>query len=171
MRCPTCGLDNLPGADECTSCLKSLMQEDVPAPATPLEASIMDDPIAALDPSEPECVPVGTPVRAAIAHMQAKNVGYLLILDGDRKLQGIFTEDDLVNRVLGQEADLEATPVDRYMTPNPTTLKAGVPISQSLHLMAIQAYHYLPVVDDQDRVTGLLSFRRIARFMEQEGTG
>ncbi len=48
MKCPLCGWENLPGVDECASCLGSLMQEDVPQPETPEAHSIMTDPVTVL---------------------------------------------------------------------------------------------------------------------------
>src|SRR5437868_14077554 len=89
MRCPSCGHDNLPGADECDSCLHSLTQEDVPQPGTAFEATLMEHSVAPLCQPHPEIVAIGTPLAQAIAQMQAKNVGYLLVTDRDGKLAGI----------------------------------------------------------------------------------
>jgi CBS domain-containing protein len=170
MRCPSCGQDNLPGADECASCLHSLMQEDVPQPATAFEATLMHHSVAAICQPEPEMVVSGTPLAQAIARMQAKNVGYVLITSGDGKLTGIFTEHDLLRKVVGQNVNMETTPVESVMTRNPTTLKSSEPIAQALHLMAVQpGYRHIPLVDDDGRPTGLISFRRIARFIEDRG--
>src|SRR5262245_24577201 len=170
MRCPACGHDNLPGLDECTSCLNSLMQEDVPQPTTPLEATIMGDPVTSLAGPAPEAVPLGTPLAQAIGRMQEQNIGYLLVIDSAGKLVGIFTERDLIRKVAGQEVDLASTPVERVMTPNPSSLKAADPVAQALHLMAVEpGYRYIPIVDDQGRPQGLVSFRRICRLLESPG--
>src|SRR5262249_26691273 len=164
MRCPACGHDNLPGADDCVSCLHSLMQEDVPQPTTPLEATIMGDPVTSLAVPAPECVSLGTPLARAIGRMQEKNIGYLLVTDGGGRLVGIFTERDLLRKVAGQEVDLEAPPVERVMTRNPSSLKADDPIAQALPLMAVEpGYRYIPIVDEEGRPQGLVSFRRICR--------
>src|SRR4051812_37536230 len=96
MRCPECGHDNLPGADECASCMGSLMQQDVPQANTPLEETIMVAPIASFQAPHPETTPEGTPLRAAIAQMQEQNVGYLLVTASDGRLVGIFTERDVL---------------------------------------------------------------------------
>ena len=82
----------------------------------------------------------------------------------------IFTEHDLLRKVVGQGMNLETTPVESVMTRNPTTLKSSEPIAQALHLMAVQpGYRHIPLVDDDGRPTGLISFRRIARFIEDRG--
>jgi CBS domain-containing protein len=144
----------------------SLMQADVPQPTTPLEETIMDAPIASFHPPVAETVPEGTPLRAAVARMQEKNIGYLLVTGRRGELVGIFTERDVLCKVAGQDVDLE-TPVDTFMTPNPTALRPSVPIAQALHLMAVEpGYRYLPLVDDAGRPQGLLSFRRVLTFIE-----
>src|SRR5437764_13897420 len=76
MRCPSCGHDNLPGADECASCLHSLMQEDVPQPATDFEAMLMEHSVAPTSQSHPEPAPVGTPPAQPTARRRAKKAAY-----------------------------------------------------------------------------------------------
>lgn len=170
MRCPSCGYSNLEGVDECASCMRSLMQEDVPQPETAFEATIMDDPVASLNPPSPQCVPMGTSLREAVHRMQDANVGYVLVTDAAGRLAGIFTERDVLCRVVCEGTDLDGTAVETLMTPNPSTLHADEPIAQALYLMAIEpGYRYLPIVDQDDRPTGLVSFRRIARLLERAG--
>jgi CBS domain-containing protein len=147
--------------------MESLMQEDQPQSATALEATIMDDPIVSLGPEVPECVLLGASVGEAIRKMQKKNIGSLLVVDGEGRLAGLFTERDVLRKVAGQGIDLEAAPVESFMTPNPTSLKASDPIAQALHHMAVEpGYRYIPLVDEQERPTGLISFRRIAHVIE-----
>src|SRR5688500_5929747 len=122
MRCPACGHDNLPGADECAHCLESLMKEDVPQPATPLDPTLVDHAIGSMESRAPGCVPLGTALGQALAHMQRRNVGYILVTDDDHRLAGIFTEHDLLAKVIGQPVDLASTPVETLMTANPTAL-------------------------------------------------
>ena len=169
MICPACGYENLPGQDECTECLASLMQSDVPQPDTPARWRVMVDPISSLEPStiEPQIVPTGTSLAEGIRRMREKNVGYLLITDRDGRLAGIFTEHDVLCRVAGETINPEARTVDEFMTPNPTSLKSSEPIKHALHYMALNDFMYIPLVDDQGRPEDLLSFRRVCRLIEQ----
>jgi len=168
MICPACGYDNLPGVDECVRCDSSLMQSDVPQPDTPTRWRVMVDPLSSLDRStvEPQVVPAGTALVQGVRRMQEKNVGYLLITDAVGKLIGILTEHDLLG-LLAANPDLSGLTVDQVMTPNPTTLKPSEPIKHALHYMAINDFMYLPLVDDEGRPEDLLSFRRMARLIEQ----
>jgi len=169
MTCPGCGYDNLPGQDRCAECLVSLMQEDVPQPDTPMRWRVMVDPISSLEPSTvpPQVVASGTSLAAGIRQMQERNVGYLLVTDGEGKLIGILTEHDLLCRVYGEVEDLNSRTVDDFMSPNPTALKASEPIKHALHFMAVDDFMYIPIVDDHGRPEDLLSFRRVARLIEQ----
>jgi CBS domain-containing protein len=171
MICPACGSENLPGEERCTECTSDLMQEDVPQPDTGIRWRVMVDPISSLEASTipPQVVPAGTSLAEGVGRMREKNVGYLLVVDGDGKLTGILTENDLVRHVAGREADLGAYTVDQFMTPNPRTLKPSEPIKHALHCMALDGFRYIPLVDDEGRPVDLLSFRRVARLLEHMG--
>ena len=166
MKCPACGRDNLPGVDECVHCLESLMQEDVPQPETPVERSIMVDPIATLRSPAPEIVSTDAPVSEVVRHMREVNVGYVLVLDREMRLAGIFTERDLLCKVAGQTADLASIPVSKLMTPNPTVLCPDEPIKHALFLMAHNRFRHIPLVDEEGRPNAITSVRHVVEFIE-----
>jgi len=169
MICPSCAYENMPGQDRCVRCESSLMQEDVPQPDNAVRWRVMVDPISSLSAStiEPQIVPAGTSLAEGVRRMQEKNVGYLLVTDGEGKLAGILTEHDLLLRVAGQTADLEGMTVDQVMSPDPTTLNPSEPIKHALHFMAVDDFMYIPLVDEENRPRDILSFRRIGRLIEQ----
>jgi CBS domain-containing protein len=169
MICPACGFDNIPGQDECVRCLTSLKQEDVPQPDTPVRWRVMVDPVSSLEASTipPQMVPAGTSLADGVRRMQEKNVGYLLVTDPAGKLIGILTEHDLLCRVAGEVDDLAGYTVDHFMRPDPTCLKTSEPIKHALHFMAINDFMYIPLVDDAGKPEDLLSFRRVARLIQQ----
>jgi CBS domain-containing protein len=169
MICPACGHDNLAGLDECARCASSLMQADVPQPDTPARWRVMVDPISSLSPSTilVQVVPEGTSLEAGIRRMQEKNVGYLVVTDPEGRVAGILTEHDLLCRVVGVVEDLAGSTVDQFMLRDPTTLQPSEPIKHALHFMAINNFMYLPLVDAEGRPRDLLSFRRVARLIEQ----
>ncbi|MGH7350699.1 MAG: CBS domain-containing protein [Candidatus Rokuibacteriota bacterium] len=55
------------------------------------------------------------PVREAVQVMTANNVGIVLVLEGDR-LVGVFSERDVVRRVVDRGLDPDRTPVGHVMT-------------------------------------------------------
>ncbi len=165
MICPTCGHDNIPGADECASCLASLMQEDLSTSTTGAHHIIMTDPISALDPPPPVCVSPEASLAGAISELRRHNIGALLVTDADGRLVGIFTERDVLYKVAGQAQDMSAIPVSQVMTPNPTALRADVPIAHALHLMALHGFRHIPIVDEDGRPQGITSFRGMVQFI------
>ncbi len=169
MVCPSCGFENIPGQDECDRCLESLTQEDVPQPDSPLRWRVMVDSVASLEPSlvPPQTVPCGTSLGAGVRQMQEKNVGYLLVTDGEGRLAGIFTEHDLLCKVAGIASDLDSLTVDQFMSPSPAAVQPDSPISHALHFMAVNDFMYIPVVDADGRPQDLLSFRRLGRLIEK----
>jgi CBS domain-containing protein len=166
VNCPACGFDNLPGADHCARCEESLMQEDLPQPRTPVQSSIMLDPIAALHSPAPETVTQQSSVADVVRHMQQANIGYVLVVDNDGKLAGIFTERDLLLKVAGKFTDLASLPISRLMTPNPAALKATEPIKHALFLMAHNSFRHIPLVDDGTRPYGITTVRHLLDYIE-----
>src|SRR6266403_1499868 len=101
MICPNCGHDNLPGSEECSSCLQDLTQLDLPIAQNRVERSLMEDPIAALRPQKPVTIKPSATIREAIDAMLGKDIGALLIVGEDGKLIGILSERDLLTKAAG----------------------------------------------------------------------
>src|ERR1700681_4714438 len=96
MICPTCGTDNLPGSEECSSCQQDLTQLDRPAAQDRVERSLMEDAVSILRPGKPVTVQPATTIREAMQTMLARDIGALLVVDSEGKLLGIFSERDLL---------------------------------------------------------------------------
>jgi CBS domain-containing protein len=167
VKCPACGYDNLPGADECVKCLESLMQEDLPQPKTAAEHNLMVSPVSTLHSPSPETVTPDTPISEVVRHMRETNIGYVLVLARDGTLAGIFTERDLLCKVAGQITDLGSIPVSKLMTPNPTALRPNEPIKHALFLMAHNGFRHIPLVDEQGRPGAIATVRHMLDYIEQ----
>ena len=94
--------------------------------------------------------------RDAAIGMAAHHCGAVLVCRDDT-LIGIFTERDLVARVVALGRDLD-TPLIEVMTANPDTIDAGAPIITAIRQMNEFGYRHLPVVENE-RVLGILSIR------------
>lgn len=102
-------------------------------------------------------------VAAAVALMRAERVGCLLVTAGGR-LVGIFTERDLLTRVLGPGQPL-SVPLAGVMTPEPVAVGADDPIRTAVRRMQAGGYRHLPVVDEGNRPVGVLSAKQIVRYL------
>jgi len=138
-------------------------QEDPLAPRTSLQ-HLMYDPISSLDLPEPHCVTAQTTLADAIKVMRKENAGCLLVVNKKNRLIGIFAQGDLFEKVAGSSIDLTTTTVADLMTKDPTALKASDPIGHILHLMSLQGYRHIPIVDPDGRPIRLASFKVMLQF-------
>lgn len=95
-------------------------------------------------------------VRDAAIGMAAHHCGSVVVARGD-VLVGIFTERDLLARVVAAGRDLD-TPLVEVMTANPDTIAADAPIRDAIRQMNECCYRHLPVIENE-RVLGILSIR------------
>ena len=105
----------------------------------------------------------GASLADAIRLMQERAVGCLVVLDRGR-LAGIFTERDLLARVLGKARSFDQ-PLADYVTRNPTTARVDEPIHLVLTRMHQGKMRHLPVVDAAGRPVGTMSVKRAAHFL------
>ena len=99
----------------------------------------------------------GETVQAAVARMAEEACGSVLVCDGDRLLCGIFTERDLVTRVVGRGLDPSRTRLAEVMTRDPERIEGTATAHEALRRMDGFAPHNpLPVVED-GRALGVLS--------------
>jgi CBS domain-containing protein len=96
-------------------------------------------------------------VRAAVKRMAERRIGAVLVMDGDQ-LSGIFTERDVMNRVVARDLDPDTTTLADVMTPNPITVAPETLAMDALQMMAARGFRHLPVVD-AGGVVGILSVR------------
>jgi CBS domain-containing protein len=164
MICPHCGDDNLPGAEECANCRMDLTQLDRPVAANRIERSLMEDPVAILRPRPPITVRPTTSVRETIQLMLNQNIGALLVVDAQGKLQGVLSERDLLTRVAGLVDDYADQPVARFMTTNPETVTAADTLAFALRHMDVGGYRHLPVLHEGHPV-GVISVRDMLRYI------
>jgi CBS domain-containing protein len=119
--------------------------------------------ISRLLPSRPLLMERTCPVAAGVGLMRKHRVGCLLVCDG-RKLVGIFTERDLLRRVIAPGRDWQ-TPLADVITPDPVCVQRNDPIRLAVRRMQQGGYRHLPVVDETGRPIGILSVRRIVHYL------
>lgn len=101
-------------------------------------------------------VPSATVAEAA-ALMSRKDVGAVVVCVGS-KVEGIFTERDLLRRVVTEGRDPKATKISAVMSPNVRAVASDTGIEDALRLMVEHRYRHLLVQDGEDLV-GVISIR------------
>jgi len=165
MKCPNCGYENLPGADQCEQCLSSLTQDDVPQAASAVERSLMEDPVACLQPIRPLMVETHTSLADALELMRNHHIGCLLITAQEGSLAGILTERDLLQKVALEAPNLKQCMVEDFMSGAPETSKPDHPLGYAIQRMIVSDLRYLPVVDDTGQPNGIVSSRDIIAYI------
>jgi CBS domain-containing protein len=102
-------------------------------------------------------LPSSATVREAAICMSDRQVGAVLVTR-DGALEGIFTERDLLHRVVAPGRDPNGTRLIEVMTKNPDTIEADDYAIEALSRMSERGYRHLPVLD-QGRLVGIVSRR------------
>jgi len=134
-----------------------------------LPRNLKIDSVSRLHPTPPRQVQAGQTVAEAVALMRQEEVGCVLVCQGQRVI-GIFTERDLMRRVLAAGAAL-AQPVSGFMTPNPVCVHPKDPIGLAVRRMEEGGYRHLPVLDELGRPVGVLSVKRIVHYLVEHFPG
>jgi CBS domain-containing protein len=125
--------------------------------------------VSRLRPTPPLHVKPDQSVAEAVALMRESRVGCVLVCEAG-KLRGIFTERDLLRRVLAERGRL-SRPVAEVMTPDPVTVHPKQPIGVAVKLMVEGGYRHLPVVDENGKAVGILSVKRIVHYLVEHFPG
>jgi CBS domain-containing protein len=96
-------------------------------------------------------------VRTAVELMAERRIGAVPVVEKG-KLVGIFTERDVVTRIVKAGRDADKTPLAKVMTPDPETLTPDDTVREALDLMQEGHFRHLPVVD-RGRLIGIVSIR------------
>jgi len=128
-----------------------------------LARNLKIDSVSRLFPTPPHQIEPHRAVSDAVAEMRKHRVGCLLVCDAGR-LIGILTERDIMRRVIALGLPL-TTSVAACMTPEPVTVSSKEPIRAAIERMEQGGYRHLPVLDEQQRLVGVLSIKRIVHYL------
>ena len=104
-------------------------------------------------------LPPGTTVRAATKVMAKHKIGAVPVTESGR-LIGIFTERDLISRVIAREVNPDATCLSDVMSPDPQTIDAAEAPGKALQMMRDGGFRHLPVMQ-KGQLLGIVSIRDI----------
>lgn len=97
-------------------------------------------------------------VMDAIHLMVDKSAGAVVVTEHG-KLAGIFTERDVMTKIVLRGLDSNKTRLIEVMTTNVHHIKPDTHVADAITLMSENRIRHLPVVDENDQVLGMLSLR------------
>ena len=104
-----------------------------------------------------------TPILQALQLMAEKDIGALLVLEGD-KIAGIFTERDYARKVILRGKSSKETPVSAIMTAPVVTIHPDQTVEEAQTLMLQKRIRHLPVVEN-GAVIGVISIGDVLRHI------
>jgi CBS domain-containing protein len=113
-------------------------------------------------------VPRSATVQAAVSVMAENNVGIVSVLEGDR-LVGVFSERDVVQRVVARGVDPARAAVESVMTTDLVVADADDDYQSAMRKMDRANIRHLPVVSE-GRLLSMLSIRDLMRVHIDEQT-
>lgn len=105
----------------------------------------------------------GTTVKETVQKMRTENHNCAIVTKDDA-LVGIFTDRDLLNKVVNVP-NLWAGPIDAVMTESPITVNTNDPAYQALDLMDEKHFRNVPVVNNAGQVVGNLTHYAIIKYL------
>jgi CBS domain-containing protein len=108
-------------------------------------------------------------VMDAVRTMHQEHIGAIAVVD-DERLTGIFSERDLMNRVVLKGRNPDYTRVGDVMTSPVITIPRSLTADDALKLMDDRQIRHLPVVNADGKLLGMLSVRSLLHEKVQELT-
>ena len=101
-------------------------------------------------------------LREAIALLNEKNIGAVLVTDSAGKLAGILSERDIVRRSLMQETGFRDEPVTKSMTSKVLTVPSSASLDDVMEVMTDAHIRHVPVMDG-DTLKGVISIGDVVK--------
>lgn len=132
------------------------------------DAKLLQEPLSALPLRRPVIFSGSDTVTAAMRAMQREHCGCVVVTeDGSAgsRLIGIFTERDVLFRIVDRGRNPATLPLREVMTPEPEALRENSTIAYVLNAMSIEGFQHLPVVDERHHPLYVASVRDVVEFL------
>ena len=144
--------------------LKEMYESKEEAAVTLVHGISPNDPISSLGQKKFIVLNEQENLREAIDKIQKYHIGCIL-LENDNKITGIFTERDIVQKIVGKRHNLEKECVADYMTKSPDVLHLKDPIAFALNKMISGGYRHIPIVDKKGKPIGVIAMENIINHL------
>jgi len=128
-----------------------------------LRDNLAQDAVNALGMLDPVIVGADESVANAVALMQERSAGCVVIAEHGKAV-GVFTERDVLTKVLAGNLP-PGSPISEVMTPHPRVIEEGSSVAGVIRAMHDGGFRHMPVVDASGCVCGVVSVKRIVEYL------
>ena len=124
-----------------------------------------EDSVSSMKTDDYVCIAPATPLSKAIEAMKQDEGGCAIVCEADGSVVGIFTERDVLTKIVGQETDPSA-PVSEWMSPVVATLTPAATIGEVVAIMNDKGYRNIPLVKN-GRLVGSISVFDVIGYLAE----
>ncbi len=128
------------------------------------KAVSLEDPVSQLMDEEFSVISEDTSLSEVIRILQDKHLA-AVVLEKEGKMTGIFTERDILTKVVGYRLDLDKEPVSKYMTADPDALHPEDSLAFALNKMTSGGFRHIPIIDESNKVLSVISMLAIINHL------
>ena len=132
-----------------------------------LEGALLNDTVRLLEPAEPIQLSGQASVRRRSGGWWPTTARPSVVVDTEGRLSGIFTERDVLIRVLGERRDPASTTLAEVMTPNPEALTLQDRICFAINRMSTAGFRTIPLVDGERRPNGIITVNDVVKWLAE----
>jgi CBS domain-containing protein len=132
----------------------------------PLEEALAEETVGAIRHEPYTSIPPSTPVHVAVQTLADLHIACLLI-EEDRKLVGVFSDRDVLDKVALEYDEVKDQPVESVMTGNPIYVYDTDSPAAALAVMAVAGYRHVPVLNLDEELVGIVSPQRVTSFLHR----
>jgi len=132
------------------------------------DAQLLNEPVTVLSTSSPLIFSEQTSTTEAMRSMKADHRGCVLVTrDGTAGsvLTGIFTERDILLRIIDCGRNPAETPLAEVMSRDPEALQCDAPVAWVLNLMSVGGFRHVPIVNVNEAPAAVISVRDVVTYL------
>jgi CBS domain-containing protein len=132
------------------------------------DTKLLQEPLTLLPSRPPLTLAASASVKDAMQAMKRRHRGCVLITeDGTLRspLTGIFTERDVLLKVIDSGRNPATVPLGEVMTVDPESLPVDAKLAWALNMMSVGGFRHLPITDERNWPAFIISVRDIVEFL------
>ncbi len=132
------------------------------------DATLLQAPVSVIPDQRPLVFSRDDSVTDAVRGMQKEHRGAVLICEDGTpasRVIGIFTERDVLFRIMDGGRNPARLPLEQVMTPDPECLTDDQTIADVLRMMSVGGFRHVPVIDERGCPVGVVSVKDVVELL------